>query len=94
MKTELKGCRQQQDMFLTYMRPEKCVIKLSQKMVLLVFVPEYQKNPEKMCNKAVGNYADALEFVSVCYKTQKMFNKAVDASSSAILFLNAITLNK
>ena len=48
-----------------------------------------------MCNKAVGNYADALEFVSVCYKTQKMFNKAVDASSSsAILFLNAITLNK
>ena len=47
-----------------------------------------------MCNKAVGNYADALEFVSVCYKTQKMFNKAVDTSSSAILFLNAITLNK
>ena len=56
-------------------------------MVLLVFVPEYQKNPEKMCNKAVGNYADALEFVSVCYKTQKMFNKAVDA----FFFCNTIS---
>ena len=31
-----------------------------------------------MCNKAVNNYPLALEFVPVCYKTQKMCDKAVN----------------
>ena len=35
-----------------------------------------------MCNKAVDNYAHALEFVPDCYETQKMGDKAVDTSLS------------
>ena len=31
-----------------------------------------------MCNNAVDNYPHALEFVSECYKTQKMRDKAID----------------
>ena len=37
-----------------------------------------------MCNQAVDNYADALEVVSDCYKTQEMCNKAVNTDSSKI----------
>ena len=29
-----------------------------------------------MCNKAVDNYAHALEFVFDCYRTHEMFNEA------------------
>ena len=39
---------------------------------------------KKMCNKAVDDYADSLEFVPECYKTQKMFNKAANTSLPAI----------
>ena len=35
----------------------------------------------KMCNKPVGNYVHVLEFVFSSYKTQSMFNEAVDTSS-------------
>ena len=35
----------------------------------------------KMCNKPVGNYVHVLEFVLSSYKTQSMFNEAVDTSS-------------
>ena len=31
-----------------------------------------------MCNKIIGNYPHALEFVPECYKTQKMSDKAVN----------------
>ena len=40
-----------------------------------------------MCNKAVGNYSHALEFVLKCYKTQKMCDKAVNAYPSATKFV-------
>ena len=40
-----------------------------------------------MCNKAVDNYPHALEFVSECYKTQKMCDKAVNTYSSVIKFV-------
>ena len=40
-----------------------------------------------MCNKAAANYANALEFVPDCYKTQKMCNKAFDTSPSATQFV-------
>ena len=44
-----------------------------------------------MCNKAVDNYPHALEFVSECYKTQKMCDKAVNTYPSTInLFLNVL----
>ena len=33
-----------------------------------------------MCDKAVDVYANALEFVPECYKTQKMCDKSVDTS--------------
>ena len=41
-----------------------------------------------MCNKAVDIFGHVLEFVSDCYKTQKMRNKAVDTSSSAKQFVS------
>ena len=31
-----------------------------------------------MCNKAVDNYLQALEFFSECYKTQKICDKPVN----------------
>ena len=40
-----------------------------------------------MCNKAVENYPHALEYVSECYQTQKMFDKAVDTYPSTIKFV-------
>ena len=35
-------------------------------------VPDCYKN-QKICDEAVDNYAHGLEFVSECYKTQKMY---------------------
>ena len=32
-----------------------------------------------MCNKAVGTYPSAAQFVSECYKSQEMCDKAVDS---------------
>ena len=40
-----------------------------------------------MCDKAVDNYAYALEFIPDCYKTQKMCNKAINTYPSPILFV-------
>ena len=40
-----------------------------------------------MWNKAVDNYAHALEFVPEFYKTQEMCNKAVNTYTSAIQFV-------
>ena len=51
-----------------------------------MFVPDCCKN-QKMSNKAVNNYAEALEFVADCFKTPKMCNKAVDNYPSAVLVL-------
>ena len=31
-----------------------------------------------MCNQAVDNYVDALEYVPECFKTQEMCDKVVD----------------
>ena len=31
-----------------------------------------------MCNKAVGAYPSAIQFVPECYKTHRMCDKAVD----------------
>ena len=36
----------------------------------------------KMCSKAVNNHPHALEFVLECYKTLKMYDKAVNTQSS------------
>ena len=44
----------------------------------LMFVSDCYKN-QKMRDKAVDNYAHALEFVSEYYKSQETCNKAVDA---------------
>ena len=40
-----------------------------------------------MCNQAVENYADALEYVPNCHKTNKICNRSVDIYLSAIKFL-------
>ena len=40
-----------------------------------------------MCNKAVGNYPYALEFVPGCYNTREMCDKAVDTYPSIIKFV-------
>ena len=40
-----------------------------------------------MCNRAVNNYADALEYVYECFKTQKTCEKAVDILPSVIRFV-------
>ena len=39
-----------------------------------------------MYNKAVDNYAHALEFVPECYKTWEMWNKAANTFPSTIQF--------
>ena len=41
-----------------------------------------------MSNRAVDNYAQRLEFVPDCYKTQKMYNKPIDIYDSAIQLTN------
>ena len=33
---------------------------------------------KEMCNKAVGSYPSAIQFVSDWYKTQEMCDKAID----------------
>ena len=40
-----------------------------------------------MCNQAVDNYAQALEFVSDCYKAQEMCDKAIDTYPFTIQFV-------
>ena len=40
-----------------------------------------------MCDKAIDNYAYALEFVSDCCKTQKMCNKAANTYPSTMRFV-------
>ena len=40
-----------------------------------------------MCNKAIENYPHALEYVSECYKTQKVCDKADDTFHSTIKFV-------
>ena len=32
-----------------------------------------------MCNKAVGIYSTAMQFVPECYTSQEIYDKAVDA---------------
>ena len=40
-----------------------------------------------MCNKAVENYPQALEYVPECYKTPKTCDKTVDTYPSTIKFI-------
>ena len=40
-----------------------------------------------MCNKAVDDYPNALEFVPECYKTYKMCDKTSNTHTSAIKFV-------
>ena len=40
-----------------------------------------------MCSKAVKNHPPALDLTSECYKTQKIFDKAVDTCPSTIKFV-------
>ena len=40
-----------------------------------------------MCNKAVDNYPHALEFVSECYNTEKLFDKDANTNSSIMQFV-------
>ena len=40
-----------------------------------------------MCNKAVDNYPNALNFVPECYKTREMCDKVVNTHSSTIQFV-------
>ena len=40
-----------------------------------------------MCNKAVDNYPQALEFVPECYKSQKMCDKAVNKHPTTIKYV-------
>ena len=51
-----------------------------------------------MCFKEVDNYNEALEFVSECYKTQIVFDKAVDKHLTTISYVpecyNAIRIKK
>ena len=47
-----------------------------------------------MCNKAVDNYPHALEFLSECYKTQKMCNKAADTHPPTIKYVPECWLKK
>ena len=54
-----------------------------QNSAMLKFVPDCYKK-QRMCNKAVDTYANALRFVPNCYKTQEMFNKAVGTHASAM----------
>ena len=41
-----------------------------------------------MCIKEVNNYPHALEFISKCYKTQKMCDKAVSTYTPTIRFVH------
>ena len=40
-----------------------------------------------MCDKAVDNYPDTLEFALECFKAQKMFDKAVNTYLSTTEYL-------
>ena len=40
-----------------------------------------------MCNKAVDDYPNALEFFPECYKTQRMCDKTSNTHTSAIKFV-------
>ena len=40
-----------------------------------------------MCNQTVDNYADALDYVPDCYKTQLMFIQAFDSNLYAMQFV-------
>ena len=60
----------------------------------LKFLPESCKN-QKMCNQAVDNYADGLNYVPIVIQLKKVCNEVVDSNPSANnLFLNALKLKK
>ena len=61
--------------------------------ITLKSVPNCYKNYE-MCNKAVNNYPQLLEFLPECYKTQKMVNLLILILLQLNIFLNTIRLNK
>ena len=42
---------------------------------------------KRTCNKALDNYAHALEFVPDCYETKKISNAAVNTYPSGIQFI-------
>ena len=60
---------------------KKCAMKLFYKLV------ESWGLFQSKCNKAVNSFVHALQFVSDCYKTQKVSNKAAHTSLSIIQFV-------
>ena len=75
-----------QDMILINIRLNKCVAKLFQNMGERWSLFLINVRPRKCHAKAGDNHAQALEFVSNYYKTQKMCNKAVNTYPSTISF--------
>ena len=50
---------------------------------MLELVPNYYKN-QQMSSKAVANYHHVLKFVTDCYMTQNMCDKAVNTHPSTV----------
>ena len=74
-------------MFLIGIRLKKCVKKTILKNAgTLKSVSDCYKNQE-MCNKAVGNYPHAVEYVPECFMTQKTCDKVVNTYSFTIQFV-------
>ena len=44
-------------------------------------------NSQEMCNKVVGNYSHALDFVPECFMTKKICDEAVNTYPSTIKFV-------
>ena len=61
--------------------------KICRKLSFVIsYVPDQYKT-QKMCDKAVENYAHALKLALDCYKAQKMRNNALSTYPSTIIFV-------
>ena len=61
------------------LKPKKCVkMQLKKLSFVMRYVPDWHKT-QKLCNKAVDDYADVFEYVAECFKSQEMCDKVVDA---------------
>ena len=61
------------------LKPKKCVkMQLKKLPFVMTYVPDWHKT-QKLCIKAVDDYADVFEYVAECFKSQEMCDKVVDA---------------
>ena len=72
------------DQFQTQQILDKAILESLFQSGILNSVLDFHKN-QQICDKAVDNYLCVLEFVAKCYKSQKIWDKAVNTPHSSTI---------